>query len=344
MNTASDNLCVSQFVQGILTQAVQERASDIHFEPSYDSLTIRYRKDGTFFDLPSAPSSLTSHIFAHLKSLANLNVSDTHLPQDGRISLDFNNSHYNFRLATTPTGSGESLVLRVLDAAAHLNIDQLGMPEAIREDVLDLTQSSSGFFIITGPTGSGKTTTLYSILKEILSPKKKYLTVEDPVEFIIPGTTQVAVNEAIGLTFAKTLRSFLRHDPDVLMIGEIRDLETAQIAVQASLTGHLVLTTLHTNNAPSAITRLIDLGLDPSLIATTLRGVLGQRLIRTHCTACEGRGCPSCNESGYLGRTAIFELMKSTPDLRSLISKTPTAQALVDQAQQDGYSPLVIEE
>lgn len=324
-NIVLDRLSVGDFVEEILMDAANKRASDIHFEVVNDFLKIRYRKDGDFYDLSRVPSSLASTIYSHLKSLAQLNTIEKNLPQDGRISITHQSTDYHFRLATTPTHSSESIVLRVLQGIDSLSFAQLGIPNTILHSLLDLAKRKQGMLIIAGPTGAGKTTTLYGILREILTDTKKFLTVEDPVEFIIPGTTQVSIRESIGLTFQKVLRAFLRQDPDVIMIGEIRDTETAKIAIQAALTGHLVLCTLHTESAVSAIARLIDLGLEGPQIANILLGVLAQRLVKT----AEGSG-----------RKGIFEWMGMTSELKHLICKNSTRKSLQTQAILDGMIPL----
>lgn len=340
-NTVTDKLSVAHFVLETLRHCVEANASDVHFEPSFHELKIRYRKDGVFFTLSAAPISLSKPILAHLKSSANLNVAEHHKPQDGRISLEINNKLLNFRLSTMPAQFGETLVLRILDPSSlNLNLDQLGASPNIVQTIRKLAKRPHGIFIVTGPTGSGKTTTLYSLLQDIYSSTKKYLTAEDPVEYIIPGVSQISINNAIGLTFSKVLRAFLRHDPDVIMVGEIRDLETAQIAIQASLTGHLVLTTLHTNNSASAITRLIDLGLSPPLLASALQGILAQRLIRVFCSTCKGTTCLQCHHSGFLGRTGIFELMSISPTLKHLISQNAPLHVLETQTELEGTIPL----
>lgn len=340
-NTVTSKLSITHFVLETLQHCVKENASDIHFEPSANELKIRYRKDGVFFSLPAAPNSLSKAILAHLKSIANLNVAEHNKPQDGRITLEINHKFLNFRVSTIPAQFGETLVLRILDPSSlNLNLDQLGFSPTLVQTIRKLAKRPHGIFIVTGPTGSGKTTTLYSLIQDIYSSTKKYLTAEDPVEYIIPGVSQISINNAIGLTFSKVLRAFLRHDPDVIMVGEIRDLETAQIAIQASLTGHLVLTTLHTNSTASAITRLIDLGLSPPLLASALQGILAQRLIRKFCTSCQGMACSKCNNSGFSGRTGIFELMTISPTLRHLISQNAPLHVLETQAESEGTLPL----
>lgn len=333
---------VSHFVQETLNYVIEENASDIHFEPSSSELKMRYRKDGLFIELPSIPLALSKKVLAHLKSIAHLDVAETRRPQDGRLSLDFNRKLLNFRVSTIPVQFGESLVLRILNPRSlQFKLEELGLNTQLIEAIRMIAKKPYGIFIVTGPTGSGKTTTLYSLLQDILSPKKKYLTVEDPVEYIIPGVLQVSINNLVGLTFANVLRAFLRHDPDVIMIGEIRDLETAQIAVRASLTGHLVLTTLHTSNAASAITRLVDLGLPPCLIASSLQGVLAQRLLRTPCGECQGNLCTKCNGTGYFGRTGVFEFMPITQSLRHLITQNASADSIDEQATKEGMVKLM---
>ncbi len=332
---------VSRFIEEALNHVIEANASDIHFEPSAIELKIRYRKDGILVDLFSVPIGLANKVLAHLKSLAHLNVAENRKPQDGRMTLEIGGKPLNFRVSTIPVQFGESLVLRILDPCSmHFELKDLGLNDQLIEMIRKIARKPHGIFIVTGPTGSGKTTTLYSLLKDIYSPKKKYLTVEDPVEYLIPGVSQVSINNAIGLTFARVLRAFLRHDPDMIMVGEIRDLETAQIAVQASLTGHLVLTTLHTNSAASAVTRLIDLGLPPCLIASSLQGVLAQRLIRIFCEGCKGKGCAECKNTGFLGRTGIFELMPISHPLRHLISQNAPLSFIDTQAQADGMIKL----
>jgi type IV pilus assembly protein PilB len=285
--------------------------------------------------------------------MANLNISERRLPQDGRISLNIANRQVDLRMATLPTAFGESVVLRVLDrSSVNLEIESLGLPKYVYDFVNEVIQRPNGIFVVTGPTGCGKTTTLYSCLRRVNAPDSKLLTAEDPVEYDIEGIMQVAINESVGMTFGKALKSFLRQDPDIIMVGEMRDLETAQISIQASLTGHLVLSTLHTNDAPGAVTRLVDMGVEPFLISSTLMAVLAQRLVRTICKNCRtpfeptesqlemlnlsphdlgdkvfhyGRGCSVCNDTGYKGRKGIFELLVVSDAIRSLINeRAPT--------------------
>jgi type IV pilus assembly protein PilB len=299
------------------------------------------------------PKHLALPVISRLKVMSGLDISERRLPQDGRISLQIAGRNIDLRVSTLPTQFGESVVLRVLDrAAVNLDLKALGLPKVVNDYILEAIQQPNGIFVVTGPTGSGKTTTLYSCLRQINSIDSKLLTVEDPVEYDIEGIIQVAVNEAVGMTFGKALRAFLRQDPDVIMLGEMRDLETSQIAIQASLTGHLVLSTLHTNDAPGAVTRLIDMGVEPFLISSTLMAVLAQRLVRTICKKCRtpfeptesqlsllnlsphdvgdkvfyyGRGCANCNDTGYRGRRGIFELLVASEPIRTLINeKAPT--------------------
>src|SRR5256885_4027571 len=321
---------IIRFVDLILCQAIQDRASDIHFEPCENEFKIRYRVDGALYEMSPPPRHLALQVISRVKVMANMNIAERRLPQDGRIQKNIAGRPVDLRVSTLPTQFGESLVLRVLDrTTVNLDLEMLGMPDYIHSYILELIERPNGIFIATGPTGSGKTTTLYSCLRKINTIDSKLLTAEEPVEYDLEGIIQVPVNEGIGLTFARVLRAFLRQDPDRIMIGETRDLETAQIAIQASLTGHLVFTTLHTNDAPGAITRLIAMGVEPFLISSTLEAVLGQRLLRSICVQCRapyrpndsllaelgisrhhlgekqffyGKGCNACNNTGYKGR------------------------------------------
>jgi type IV pilus assembly protein PilB len=344
---------IIRFVDLILYQAILDRASDIHFEPFENEFKIRYRVDGALYEMAPPPRHLALPVISRVKVMANMNIAERRLPQDGRIQKHIAGRNIDLRVSTLPTQFGESLVLRVLDrTTVNLELEALGMPDYIYNFLLEMIHRPNGIFIATGPTGSGKTTTLYSCLRQINTIDSKLLTVEEPVEYDLEGIVQVPVNEAIGLTFARVLRSFLRQDPDRIMVGETRDLETAQIAIQASLTGHLVFTTLHTNDAPGAITRLIDMGIEAFLISATLEAVLGQRLLRSICTQCRaayqpndellaelgisrrdigdkqfyyGKGCDACNNTGYKGRKGIYELLRISDPLRELInSHAPT--------------------
>jgi type IV pilus assembly protein PilB len=353
LQSLAEEAPIIKFVNLVLFQAVQDRASDIHFEPFEDEFKIRYRVDGALYEMSPPPKHLALPVISRLKVMSSLDISERRLPQDGRISLQIAGRTIDLRVSTLPTQFGESVVLRVLDrAAVNLDIKTLGFPKAILDYVSQAIQQPNGIVVVTGPTGCGKTTTLYSCLRSINSIELKLLTVEDPVEYDIEGIMQVAVNEAIGMTFGRALRAFLRQDPDIIMLGEMRDLETSQIAIQASLTGHLVLSTLHTNDAPGAITRLIDMGVEPFLISSTLMAVLAQRLVRTVCKKCRtpfeptesqlsllnlsphdvgdkvfyyGRGCATCNDTGYRGRRGIFELLIASEPIRLLINeRAPT--------------------
>ncbi len=344
---------IIRFVDLILYQAIQDRASDIHFEPFENEFKIRYRVDGALYEMSPPPRHLALPVISRVKVMANMNIAERRLPQDGRIQKYIAGRSVDLRVSTLPTQFGESLVLRVLDRTiVNLDLGALGMPDYVHDFLLELINRPNGIFIATGPTGSGKTTTLYSCLRQINTIDSKLLTAEEPVEYDLEGIVQVPVNEAIGLTFARVLRSFLRQDPDRIMVGETRDLETAQIAIQASLTGHLVFTTLHTNDAPGAVTRLINMGVEPFLISSTLEAVLGQRLLRSICGHCRtayqpnealltelgiqrrdigekqfyyGKGCDACNNTGYKGRKGIYELLKITDPLRELINeRAPT--------------------
>ncbi len=359
---------IIRFVDLILYQAIQDRASDIHFEPFENEFKIRYRVDGALYEMSPPPRHLALPVISRVKVMANMNIAERRLPQDGRIQKNIAGRHVDLRVSTLPTQFGESVVLRVLDrSTVNLDLEMHGMPDYIYEYLIELINRPNGIFIATGPTGSGKTTTLYSCLRKINTIDSKSLTAEEPVEYDLEGIMQVPVNEAIGLTFARVLRAFLRQDPDRIMIGETRDLETAQIAIQASLTGHLVFTTLHTNDAPGAITRLIDLGVEPFLISATLEAVLGQRLLRSICPNCHatyqpnesrlgqlelskrdigdrqffyGQGCDACNHTGYKGRKGIYELMKVTDPLRELINERAPTVVLRQKAIELGMVTL----
>jgi type IV pilus assembly protein PilB len=359
---------IIRFVDLILYQAIQDRASDIHFEPFENEFKIRYRVDGALYEMSPPPRHLALPVISRVKVMANMNIAERRLPQDGRIQKNIAGRSVDLRVSTLPTQFGESVVLRVLDrATVNLDLEMLGMPDYIHQCILEIINRPNGIFIATGPTGSGKTTTLYSCLRKINTIDSKLLTAEEPVEYDLEGIVQVPVNENIGLTFARALRSFLRQDPDRIMVGETRDLETAQIAIQASLTGHLVFTTLHTNDAPGAVTRLIDMGIEPFLISSTLEAVLGQRLLRSICPSCRttyqpsddllarfeisrrdigsknfyyGKGCETCNQTGYKGRKGIYELMKLTDPLRELINERAPTVALKQKAIELGMVTL----
>jgi type IV pilus assembly protein PilB len=359
---------IIRYVDLILYQAIQDRASDIHFEPFESEFRIRYRVDGALYEMAPPPRHLALPILSRVKVMANLNIAERRLPQDGRIQKIIAGRQVDLRVSTLPTQYGESVVLRVLDrSSVNLHLDMLGMPDYIYNYILELIEKPNGIFIVTGPTGSGKTTTLYAALNRINTVDSKLLTAEDPVEYDIEGIIQVPIQESIGLTFARVLRAFLRQDPDRIMVGETRDIETAQIAVQASLTGHLVFTTLHTNDAPGAVTRLIDMGVEPFLISSSLEAVLGQRLIRKICTQCRtayepgeavlaqlglspheigdknfyyGKGCDNCNNTGYKGRKGIYEMLTITDPLRELINERAPSVVLKQKAVELGMVTL----
>ena len=359
---------IIRFVDLILYQAIQGRASDIHFEPFENEFKIRYRVDGVLYEMSPPPRHLALPVISRVKVMANMNIAERRLPQDGRIQKNIAGRSIDLRVSTLPTQFGESVVLRVLDrSTVNLDLEMLGLPDYIHQYILEVINRPNGIFIATGPTGSGKTTTLYSCLRKINTIDSKVLTAEEPVEYDLEGIVQVPVNGNIGLTFARVLRSFLRQDPDCIMVGETRDLETAQIAIQASLTGHLVFTTLHTNDAPGAVTRLIDMGVEPFLISSTLEAVLGQRLLRSICPKCRttlkpsddllvqlemsrrdigsknfyyGKGCETCNHTGYKGRKGIYELMKITDTLRELINQRAPTLVLKQKAIELGMVTL----
>ncbi len=322
---------VIRMINALLTQAVRDGASDIHLEPFETASMVRYRIDGTLRDIVSPRRGLHSALVSRIKVMARLDIAEKRLPQDGRIALRVGGQSIDVRVSMLPTAHGERAVLRLLDkAAGRLRLDRLGMSPPVRERLARLISQPHGIVLVTGPTGSGKSTTLYAALGYLDAGTTNILTVEDPIEYELHGIGQTQVNARIGLTFAKALRAILRQDPDVIMIGEIRDLETAQIAVQASLTGHLVLATLHTNDAVSAITRLVDMGVEPFLLASTLRGVLAQRLVRRLCQQCrrtgpDGRatrdpaGCPACGHTGHSGRTGIHELFVLDDAMRAMV-------------------------
>lgn len=359
---------IIRFVNLILQQAIRDKASDIHFEPFEDQFRIRYRIDGALYEMAPPPKSLALPVISRVKVLANLNIAENRIPQDGRIKMTISGRPVDLRVSTLPTQFGESVVLRVLDkSVVNLDLEKLSMTDEIMGNIRRLVKMPNGIFIVTGPTGSGKTTTLYSALREVNTVDVKILTSEDPVEYEIDGIMQVQINHQVGLDFARCLRAFLRQDPDKIMVGEIRDLETAQIAVQASLTGHVVLATLHTNDSPGAVTRLMDMGLEPYLIAASLEGVLGQRLVRRICPTCRtayepdqelidrlgvdpieiadkqfyfGKGCADCGGSGYRGRQGLFELLLVNDALRDLITNRAPTMVLKQKAVELGMRTL----
>ncbi|MCE9591892.1 MAG: Flp pilus assembly complex ATPase component TadA [Planctomycetes bacterium] len=359
---------VKRLLNLVLMQAIREKASDIHFEPFEDEFKMRYRIDGVLYEMMPPPRYLALPIVSRIKVMANLNIAERRMPQDGRIELVVNGQQVDLRIAVLPTMFGESVVMRVLDRSnVRLDLDRVGMRTDDLDVVRQLIHKPNGIVIVTGPTGSGKTTTLYAAVNELNEVDTKILTVEDPVEYDIDGLVQVQVNTEVELTFAKSLRSFLRMDPDIILVGETRDLETAQIAVQASLTGHLVFTTLHTNDAPSTIARLLDLGLDSFLVTATIEGIIAQRLVRTICQRCKesyepteeqlmelaltlddvkgrafyrGRGCDFCAQSGYKGRRGLYEIMVLDDEMRELIMQSASTQVLRAEARKRGMRTL----
>ncbi len=366
-SAASDNKIV-RLINLVLLQAIKDKASDIHFEPFEEEFKMRYRIDGVLYEMVPPPMHLSLPIVSRIKIMSNLDISERRLPQDGRIELTVSGSPIDLRVSILPTMYGESVVMRVLDRSnVQLSMDKIGLRLDEYEKMADIIQRPNGIVLVTGPTGSGKTTTLYSALSELNNPKTKILTAEDPVEYDIDGLVQCQVNADQNLTFASLLRSFLRQDPDVILVGEIRDLETAQIAVQASLTGHLVFTTLHTNDAPSTVLRLVDLGIESFLITATVEAIVAQRLVRRICEKCKeeykpsqeelfelrmkedavqgrtffrGAGCSSCNNSGYRGRLALFEIMEFDDALRELVLSQASTAVLRIEAQKRGMRSL----
>jgi general secretion pathway protein E len=317
---ASDDAPIIRMLNALLTQATRDGASDIHIEPYERHSSVRFRIDGTLREVVQPNRALHAALISRLKIMAELDIAEKRLPQDGRISLRLGVRAVDVRVSTLPSAHGERAVLRLLDKSeARLTLEAVGMQGTVLQQVDQLINQPHGILLVTGPTGSGKTTSLYAALQRLDATRNNIMTVEDPIEYELPGVGQTQVNAKIDLTFAKALRAILRQDPDVIMIGEIRDFETAQIAIQASLTGHLVLATLHTNDAASAVNRLIDMGVEPFLLSSSLLGVLAQRLVRKRCTACHGAGCAACGQTGYAGRTGIFELLVATDEVRAQI-------------------------
>ncbi len=364
----ADSNPVKKLLNLVLLQAIRDKASDIHFEPFEDEYKMRYRIDGVLYEMVPPPKHIAMALSSRIKVMADLDIAERRLPQDGRIPLMVGGNPVDLRVSVLPTIFGESVVLRVLDRKqVDLTLDMLGLRESDAESVHELIRKPNGIVIVTGPTGCGKTTTLYSSLKELNTIDRKIITTEDPVEYDIDGLVQVQMHADIGLTFARCLRSILRQDPDVVMVGEIRDLETAEIAAQASLTGHLVFTTLHTNDAPSTIARLVDLGLETFLITATLEGIVAQRLVRKICTNCKrefeptedmlmeigltfedvaghkfyyGKGCEQCNNTGYRGRIGVFEVMTFNDEIRDLIMNNASTNVLRQAAKKNGMKML----
>jgi len=365
---AADDNKVKRLLNLVLLQAINDHASDIHFEPFEDEYKMRYRIDGVLYEMIPPPRHLAPAITSRIKVMANLDIAEHRVPQDGRIELMVKGAPVDLRVSVLPTMFGESVVMRVLDRSnVLLDLERLGFREDGLETMRRLMKRPNGIIVVTGPTGSGKTTTLYSALAELNAPEVKILTAEDPVEYDIDGLLQCQINDEIGLTFGRCLRSFLRQDPDIILVGEIRDLETAQIAVQASLTGHLVFSTLHTNDAPSSVARMLDLGLEPFLVTATLEAIVAQRLVRRICPHCKesyqpteeqllelsltpedvegrvffrGKGCSNCNQQGYRGRLALYEIMVLDDELRELIMQHASTNVLRNEARKRGMRSL----
>ena len=368
LETAANSSAIIRFVYLVLYQGVVDRASDIHVEPFEKELKIRYRVDGALYEMKAPDVKLAPAIISRIKILANLNIAERRIPQDGRIALTVAGKSVDLRVSCLPTAFGESVVMRILDqSTTSLDLENVGLPEDVYEQITMDVEKPNGIFIVTGPTGSGKTTTLYSVLRRINKMDTKILTAEEPVEYNVDGIVQVPIDTAAGNTFGKVLRAFLRQDPDVMMIGEIRDLETAEIAVQAALTGHFVFSTLHTNDAAGAVMRLVDMKVAPYLLASTLEGVLGQRLVRTCCTECRqsyepddetldrigmtreeiggrqfwyGRGCRTCNGTGYKGRRGVFEYLRMSDPLRELVNNRAPTLIIREKARELGMRTM----
>jgi type IV pilus assembly protein PilB len=363
----SESNPVKKLLNLVLMQAIRDKASDVHFEPFESEYKMRYRIDGVLYEMVPPPKHIAAALSSRIKVMANLDIAERRLPQDGRISLTVQGNPVDLRVSVLPTMFGESVVLRILDRSQmQLDLAKLGLGDNLNV-LRQLIHKPNGIVLVTGPTGSGKTTTLYAALSELNDIETKVITTEDPIEYDIDGIVQVQMNEAIGVTFAKCLRSILRQDPDVVMVGEIRDLETAEIAAQASLTGHIVFTTLHTNDAPSSVARLLDLGIEPFLLTATIEGIVAQRLIRKICEQCKtpfkptesqlmelglspddvkgkqfyyGAGCSKCNNTGYKGRTGIYEIMTFNDEIRDLIMNHASSNVLRTASQKAGMKLL----
>jgi general secretion pathway protein E len=347
---AANDAPIIRMLNALLTQAAKDGASDIHIEPYERNSSVRFRVDGTLREVVQPNRALHAALISRLKIMAELDIAEKRLPQDGRISLRIGGRAIDVRVSTLPNAHGERAVLRLLDKGeAKFSLESLGMSGEVRKKFGHLVQQPHGIVLVTGPTGSGKTTTLYAALQTLETSTTNVLTVEDPIEYELPGIGQTQINTRIDLTFAKALRSILRQDPDVIMIGEIRDFDTAQIAIQASLTGHLVLATVHTNDAPSSVTRLIDMGVEPYLLSSSLLGVLAQRLVRKLCNTCKRRdergrwhpvGCEDCGKTGYKGRTGVYELMTADEKVRALIHSRAAESQLFVAAEAAGLRPM----
>jgi type IV pilus assembly protein PilB len=368
LESEANSAPIIRYVDLVLYQAIKEKASDIHFEPFEKDFKIRYRVDGALYEMAPPPVHLALPILSRIKVMSNMNIAERRVPQDGRIVKQVGDKQVDMRVSSLPTHHGESIVLRVLDrSSVNLSLENLGLTDHIYNYITDTIEKPNGIFIVTGPTGAGKTTTLYAALRRINTIDAKLLTAEDPVEYDIDGIIQIPINEAIGLDFPRVLRAFLRQDPDRIMIGEMRDKETATIGIQAALTGHLVLSTLHTNDAPGAVTRLVDMGCEPFLVSASLEGILAQRLVRTICKECKapyepnesilnqldisahelgdkqfftGAGCDACGQSGYRGRRGLYELLNITDPIRELITARAPSVVLKQKAVELGMNTL----
>ena len=368
MESAANSSAIIRFVNLVLYQGVVDHAADIHVEPFENDFKIRYRVDGALYEMKAPDVKMAPAIISRIKILANLNIAERRVPQDGRIALTVAGKPVDLRVSCLPTAHGESVVMRILDqTTTSLDLENVGLPEDVYEQITMDVEKPNGIFIVTGPTGSGKTTTLYSILRRINTIDTKLLTAEEPVEYNVDGIVQVPIDAKAGNTFAAVLRAFLRQDPDVMMIGEIRDLETAEIAVQAALTGHFVFSTLHTNDAAGAVMRLVDMNVAPYLLSSTLEGVLGQRLVRTCCKECKqgydpddetleriemtrdqiggrqfffGKGCKTCNGTGYKGRRGVFEYLRMSPPLRELVNERAPTLIIREKARELGMRTM----
>ena len=360
---------IVHFVEAIIQLAIAQHASDIHIESTHDGVRIRYRIDGVLYDQPCNDAThYKNQLFARIKVLAHLDITQKRVPPDGKFCFDYNQKSIDLRVSTFPSLHGEKIVIRILDRTKQsLNIDSLGFQESMVPTIKELVQASTGFLLVTGPTGSGKTTTLYAALSFLNEPQKNIITLEDPIEYNLPGITQSQIHPPAGFTFERGIRSLLRQDPDIAMVGEIRDKQTARIAIEAALTGHMVLSTLHTMDAPSAVMRLMDMGIEPYLLNASLTGVLAQRLVRKLCEQCkterklnalehecaqkhtleldatfDASGCEFCFNTGFKGRIGIFELLVVSHQLRSLIVQQPNVMQIYQQTIHDGMKPLLL--
>lgn len=363
---SAENSVIS-IVDTLVNEAIVHRASDIHLESQANSLRVRWRIDGVLYDKETIDSLNMAQVLSRIKVLAQIDITEKRVPHDGKFKIVSDGHEIDLRVSSFPSIYGEKIVIRILDRAHHMiALENLGFSDTMLNSFKNLLNRSNGFFLVSGPTGSGKTTTLYAALSTLNSPEKNIITLEDPVEYSLDGVTQSQIHPEVGFTFAQGIRSLLRQDPDVVMIGEIRDQQTAQVAIEASLTGQVVLSTIHTNDAPSVLMRLIDMGIEPFLVNAAVSGVLAQRLARMICPACrvsvepttqdcallkrlgaepmvlyKGSGCEKCFNLGYRGRVGIFELLPITPELRTLVMQRPSLDAIMEQAYESGMQPLI---